>query len=81
MLRNLYDLEMKYWKLQPSREKMQKILDSEPQKVCEKAIEKWNELGPLNLEEIIAEGKIEYDESKDIKVLHKYKGYNKDYFG
>ena len=60
---------------------MQTILEAEPLKICTRALEKWKHLGPLNLEKLISEHKIEFDYKTLVKTYIRYNDLNCDYYG
>ena len=58
-MKELFDLELKHWKLMNPAEqkkykaKLQEIFSTQPQTYLATNVEKWKELGPLNLELIV----------------------------
>ena len=54
---DLFKFELEYWKLNvpDTLKKLQKIMETEPQSIHENALNKWKELGPLNLSALIAD--------------------------
>jgi hypothetical protein len=52
--RNMFDKELEYWLLKPNppaiQQDLTEMLNSEPENVHTIVLEKWKEIGPLNIE-------------------------------
>ena len=56
------------------------MLGSEPDKADPRAIAKWRELGPVDLEKLIEDKKIEFNPNLQFTVLENFDG-NSNYYG
>ena len=61
---------------------MQEIFESEPaSNYIDTVLEKWNELGPLNMKEILKEYEIQFNQQNQVVEISQVEGKNADYYG
>ena len=76
--KGLFELELKHWKLDPESEvirKLQQIMESEPNHTTERTLGIWKQIGPLNLEKLVRENKLEFQKEHfihDVKEIKEY---------
>ena len=61
---DLFKFELKHWRIdttKDARKILQEMLSTPPQHVPEKVLDKWKELGPLNLDQLTKDNNVTVD--------------------
>ena len=81
----MFDIELDFWGLKggegSNKEKLKQMLNSEPSQAGQIETAAWKKLGPLNIDKIIKEHKIEFDNTLEYKEIHRLNGRNQNYYG